>query len=72
MSFSLALPDEKDMELVRVLADEGSPVFNLVVRGQGAIAMRHIFAKSSIEIVEDLPQLDGMLDRFKGQSLSRG
>ena len=72
MSFSLALPDEKDRVLVRVLADEVSPVFNLAVRGQGAIAMRHIFAKSSIEIVEDLPQLDGMLDRFIEQSLSRG
>ena len=72
MTFSLALPDDKAMELVQVLADEVSPISNLAVRGHGAIAMRHIFAKSSIEIVEDLPQLDGMLDRFIEQSLSRG
>jgi hypothetical protein len=34
--------------------------------------MRHLFVKSNIEIVEDFADLDGMLDRFIRQSLSRG
>jgi hypothetical protein len=72
ISFPLALSDEKATELVQALADEVSPVSNLAVGGHGAIAMRHLFVKSNIEIVEDFADLDGMLDRFIRQSLSRG
>ena len=72
ISFPLALSDDKAAELVRALADEVSPVSNLAVGGHGAIAMRHLFVKSNIEIVEDFADLDGMLDRFIRQSLSRG
>jgi methanogenic corrinoid protein MtbC1 len=72
ISFPLALSDDKATELVQALADEVSPVSNLAVGGHGAIAMRHLFVKSNIEIVEDFADLDGMLDRFIRQSLSRG
>ena len=72
MSFPLALSDDMAMELVQALADEVSPASNLAVGGHGALAMRDLFVKSNIEIVEDFADLDVMLDRFMRQSLSRG
>jgi hypothetical protein len=71
MSFSLALADEKDMGLVRVLADEVSPVSNLAVGGHGAIAMRDVFERTHIEVLEDFAALDHKLDRLMRQPLSR-
>jgi hypothetical protein len=52
--------------------DEVNPVSNLAVQGQEAIAMRHIFVKSSIEIVEDFARLDVVLDRFMRQPYPEG
>ena len=72
ISFRLALSDDKATELVQALADEVIPVSNLAVGGHGAIAMRDLFVKSNIEIVEDFADLDVMLDRFMRQSISRG
>jgi DNA-binding transcriptional MerR regulator len=71
MSFPLALSDDQATELVQALADEVSPVSNLAVGGHGAIAMRHLFVKSNIKIVEDFADLDSKLDRLIRQSLSR-
>jgi DNA-binding transcriptional MerR regulator len=71
ISFPLALSDDQATELVQALADEVSPVSNLAVGGHGAIAMRHLFVKSNIEIVEDFADLDGKLDRLIRQSSSR-
>lgn len=71
ISFPLALSDDQASELVQALADEVSPVSKLAVGGHGAIAMRHLFMKSNIQIVEDFADLDGMLDRLIRQSSSR-
>ncbi len=72
ISFPLALPEAKATELVQALADEVSPVSKLAVGGHGALAMRDLFLKSNIEIVEDFADLDVTLDRFIRQSISRG
>jgi len=71
ISFPLALSDDQATQLVQALADEVSPVSNLAVGGHGAIAMRHLFVKSNIQIVEDFADLDSQLDRLIRQSSSR-
>jgi MerR family transcriptional regulator, light-induced transcriptional regulator len=71
ISFPLALSDDQATELVQALADEVSPVSNLAVGGHGAIAMRHLFVKSNIKIVEDFADLDSKLDRLIRQYSSR-
>jgi MerR family transcriptional regulator, light-induced transcriptional regulator len=71
ISFPLALSDDQATELVQALADEVSPVSNLAVGGHGAIAMRHLFVKSNIKIVEDFADLDSQLDRLIRQYSSR-
>jgi len=71
ISFPLALSDDQATQLVQALADEVSPVSNLAVGGHGAIAMRHLFVKSNIKIVEDFADLDSQLDRLIRQSSSR-
>jgi MerR family transcriptional regulator, light-induced transcriptional regulator len=71
MSFPVALSDDMATELVQALADEVSPVSNLAVGGHGAIAMRHLFVKSNIKIVEDFADLDSKLDRLIRQYSSR-
>ena len=72
MSFPLALSDDKATELVQALADDVSPVSNLAVGGHGALAMRNVFERSHIEVLEDFSELDHRLDRLMRQSLSRG
>lgn len=71
MSFPLALSDGQAEEVVQALADEVSPVSNLAVGGHGAIAMRHLFVKSNIKILEDFADLDSQLDRLIRQASSR-
>jgi len=71
ISFPLALSDDQATQLVSALADEVCPVSNLAVGGHGAIAMRHLFVKSNIQIVEDFADLDSILDRLIRQSSSR-
>lgn len=72
MSFPLALSDDKATELVQALADEVSPVSNLAVGGYGAIAMRNLFVKYNITVLEDFAELDHRLDRLMRQTASRG
>ena len=72
ISFPLALSDDKVTELVQALADEVSPVSNLAVGGHGAIAMRDIFFKYNITVLEEFAELDHRLDRLMRHTLSRG
>ena len=72
ISFPLALSDDKVTELVQALADEVSPVSNLAVGGHGAIAMRDIFLKYNITVLEEFAELDQRLDRLMKHTLSRG
>ena len=72
ISFPLALSDDKVTELVQALADEVSPVSNLAVGGHGAIAMRDIFLKYNITVLEEFAELDHRLDRLMRHTLSRG
>jgi MerR family transcriptional regulator, light-induced transcriptional regulator len=72
ISFPLALSDDKATELVRALADEVSPVSNLAVGGHGALAMRDLFVKYNITVLEDFAELDHRLDRLMRQTVSRG
>jgi MerR family transcriptional regulator, light-induced transcriptional regulator len=71
LSFPLALSDDKATELVQALADEVSPVSNLAVGGNGALAMRHLFVKYNITVLEDFTELDHKLDRLMRQTSSR-
>jgi DNA-binding transcriptional MerR regulator/methylmalonyl-CoA mutase cobalamin-binding subunit len=72
MSFPLALSDDKATELVQALADEVSPVSNLAVGGHGALAMRDLFVKYNITVLEDFAEMDHRLDRLMRQTVSRG
>jgi DNA-binding transcriptional MerR regulator/methylmalonyl-CoA mutase cobalamin-binding subunit len=72
MSFPLALSDDKATELVQALADEVSTVSNLAVGGHGALAMRNLFVKYNITVLEDFAELDHRLDRLMRQTASRG
>jgi DNA-binding transcriptional MerR regulator/methylmalonyl-CoA mutase cobalamin-binding subunit len=72
ISFPLALSDDKATELVQALADEVSPVSNLAVGGHGALAMRDLFVKYNITVLEDFAELDHRLDRLMRQTVSRG
>jgi DNA-binding transcriptional MerR regulator len=71
MSFPLALSDDMATELVQALADEVCPVSNLAIGGHGAIAMRDVFERSHIEVLEDFTALDHKLDRLMRQSSSQ-
>ena len=72
MSFPLALSDDKATELVHALANEVRPVSNLAVGGHGALAMRDLFVKYNITVLEDFAELDHRLDRLMRQTVSRG
>lgn len=71
ISFPLALSDDKATELIQALADEVSPVSNLAAGGHGALAMRNVFLKYDIMVLEDFAELDHRLNRLMRQSLSR-
>jgi len=72
ISFPLALSDDKATELVQSLANEVSPASNLAVGGHGALAMRDLFVKYNITVLEDFAELDHRLDRLMRQTVSRG
>jgi MerR family transcriptional regulator, light-induced transcriptional regulator len=71
ISFPLALSDDKATELVQSLANEVSPASNLAVGGHGALAMRDLFVKYNITVLEDFAELDHRLDRLMRQTVSR-
>jgi DNA-binding transcriptional MerR regulator/methylmalonyl-CoA mutase cobalamin-binding subunit len=72
MSFPLAFSEVNATELVQALTYEVVPVSRLAVGGHGALAMRDVFERSHIEVLEDFAELDHRLDRLMRQSLSRG
>ena len=72
ISFPLALSDDKATELVQSLANEVSPASNLAVGGHGALAMRDLFVKYNITVLEDFAELGHRLDRLMRQTVSRG
>ena len=71
ISFPLAQSDDKATELVEHLTREVTPASRVAVGGNGALAMRDLFEKAHIEIVESFAELDMTLDRLTRQSLSR-
>jgi MerR family transcriptional regulator, light-induced transcriptional regulator len=71
ISFPLPLSNDKATALVQSLANEVSPASNLAVGGHGALAMRDIFVKYNITVLEDFAELDHRLDRLMRQPVSR-
>jgi len=71
ISFPLALSNDKATELVQALTREVIPTSRVAVGGHGALAMRDVFERSHIEVLEDFAELDHKLDRLMRQSLSR-
>lgn len=71
ISFPLALSNDKATELIQALTREVIPTSRVAVGGHGALAMRDVFERSHIEVLEDFAGLDHKLDRLMRQSLSR-
>jgi DNA-binding transcriptional MerR regulator len=71
MSFPVALSEANATELVQTIADEVPPVSDLAVGGHGALAMRDLFMKYSITVLENFGELDHRLDRVMRQTVSR-
>jgi DNA-binding transcriptional MerR regulator/methylmalonyl-CoA mutase cobalamin-binding subunit len=72
MSFPVALLEANATELVQALADEVHPASDLAVGGHGALAMRDLFMKYDITVLENFADLDHRLDRLIRQTVSRG
>jgi DNA-binding transcriptional MerR regulator len=72
MSFPVALPEAHATKLVQALADEVCPASDLAVGGHGALAMRDLFIKYNITVLESFADLDHRLDRLMRQTVSRG
>jgi len=72
MSFPVALSEANAAELVQTLADEVRPASDLAVGGHGALAMRDLFMKYNITVLESFTDLDHRLDRLMRQTVSRG
>lgn len=72
ISFPLALSETKATEIIQALAQEVSPVSHLSVGGHGALAMRELFLKSDIEVLEDFTALDNKLERLTRRSTVQG
>jgi DNA-binding transcriptional MerR regulator len=71
ISFPLALSNDKATELVQTLTREVIPTSRVAVGGHGALAMRDVFERSHIEVLEDFAELDHKLDRLMRQSSSQ-
>jgi methanogenic corrinoid protein MtbC1 len=72
MSFPVALSEANATALVQGLADEVRPASDLVVGGHGALAMRDLFPRYNIMVLENFAELDHRLDQLMGQTVSRG
>jgi MerR family transcriptional regulator, light-induced transcriptional regulator len=71
ISLPLALHEAKTTELVQALTNEVAPTSHLAVGGHGALAMRELFERAHIEVLQDFTELDHKLDRLIRQSSSR-
>jgi DNA-binding transcriptional MerR regulator len=64
ISFPVTLSEANAVELIEALAHELRPVSDLSVGGDGALAMRELFTRFNIEVLEDFVDLDRKLDRL--------
>lgn len=64
LSFPRALPEDQAVELIQALSGELKPVSTVMAGGRGALAMRHHFAESGIDLLESFGDLDDTLERF--------
>jgi MerR family transcriptional regulator, light-induced transcriptional regulator len=71
MSFPFALSEANAAELVQTLADAVRPASDLAVGGHGALAMRDLFMKCNITVLDNFADLDHRLDRLMRQTVSR-
>ena len=71
LSFPLALPERKAEKLLHTLAVELSPISDLAVGGHGAMAMRVLFEKSGIAVLNSYGDLDDRLEQFRRQSQAK-
>lgn len=71
VSFPRSPSDDKAAELVQAVAQEVFPVSPVAAGGHGALAMRELFEKSHIEILENFAGLDQKLDQLVQQTLFR-
>jgi methanogenic corrinoid protein MtbC1 len=65
-------PADNAAQVIETLALEVGAVSDLAVGGDGALAMRDVFIKFNIEVLEDFAELDRKLDRLMRQSSSQG
>lgn len=72
MSFPVVPSEANATDLVQVLADAVRPVSALAVGGHGALAMRNLFMKYNITVLENFADLDHRLDQLMRQTVSRG
>jgi DNA-binding transcriptional MerR regulator/methylmalonyl-CoA mutase cobalamin-binding subunit len=71
MSFPVVPSEANATDLVQVLADEVRPVSALAVGGHGALAMRDLFMKYNITVLENFADLDHRLDQLMRQTVAR-
>lgn len=71
MSFPVVPSEANATDLVQVLADAVRPVSALAVGGHGALAMRDLFMKYNITVLENFADLDHRLDQLMRQTVAR-
>lgn len=64
LSFPVVRSDEKVTELIHALVQDVSPLSDVAVGGNGAVALRDQFLNSHIQVIEDFNDLDNRLDRL--------
>jgi methanogenic corrinoid protein MtbC1 len=68
LSIPIPLSDNKGKELLQALAQDIQPLTNLVLGGNGALAMREQFLQSRINVLDSFDELDTTLDRLTRRS----
>lgn len=64
LSFPVVRSEEKVTELIHALVQDVSPLSDVAVGGNGAVALRGQFLSSHIQVIEDFNDLDNRLDRL--------
>ncbi|HET9961009.1 MAG TPA: MerR family transcriptional regulator [Nitrospiraceae bacterium] len=68
LSIPIPLSDDKGKELIHALAQDIQPLTNLVLGGNGALAMREQFLQSRINVLDSFDELDATLDKLTRRS----
>jgi methanogenic corrinoid protein MtbC1 len=71
LSFPVVISEANATELVQALVDKVRPATDLAVGGHGALAMRDLFTKHNITVLENFAELDHRLDRLMRQTGAR-